>query len=205
MKSLIAFFILLLTGCSAVVPQIPQDVLAELQASDKSMFNMAGEINGNLQNNLNRHLKNKKVGDTLLIYINSNGGEVNSAEAIMNTLAGYKTICVADIAMSAAFEIFQTCTVRVYMDRTLLMVHHHWIIFNNNQISVPDLFATGLEAYIQELSILSRCAFRMKITYNDLDKKIQKNGGEWYLYGSDIIKNNAADYHIKDSQLKKNK
>lgn len=204
MKKLMFFLILLLTGCSISIPQIPQDVLAAVQETNDTMFNLSGDIDAALERRLNSHLKDKKIGDTALIYINSNGGDVASAESIMNTMMSYKTICVADAAMSAAFEIFQHCTVRLYMNRSLLMVHHHWMVFNG-PITAPELFIGGLDAYIQETSILTRCAMRMKITYADLFLKIQKNGGEWYLHGSDIIKYNAADYLVQDYQLKKAK
>lgn len=204
MKHLIVFFVFLLIGCSNPAAPIPADVLAELQATEKTMFNLNGDINSSAAYYFNQHIKNKKTGDTVLIYINSNGGEVNAAEMIMTSMMGHKTICVADTAMSAAFEIFQNCTVRLYMKRSLLMVHHHWALMSG-PINVPELFITGLDAYVQEVSILSRCAMRMGMSYADLFKKIEKHNGEWYLYGADITKYNAADYLIEEYQLKKTK
>lgn len=204
MKYLIIFFVFLLIGCSNPAAPIPVDVLAELQATEKTMFNLSGDINASAASSLKQHLKNKKTGDTILIYINSNGGEVSAAEMIMTSMMGYKTICVADTAMSAAFEIFQNCTVRLYMKRSLLMVHHHWALMSG-PVNAPELLMAGLDAYIQEVAILSRCAMRMGMSYVDLFKEIEKNNGEWYLYGSDIIKHNAADYLVEDYQLKKSK
>jgi len=199
------FFLIVLTGCFGNFnPEIPQDVLAELQSDSTQMFNLSGDVDAYTARNFEKHTEKLKTGDTALIYIYSDGGEVDSAEKIIGSMAKFKTICVADKALSAAFEIFQHCTVRIYMDRTLLMVHHHYMMFRSGTIvTAPELLVDGLNAYIQEASLLGRCAVRMKMTFSDLNDKIAKNGGDWYIYGDDIVKNNAADYHIKDSQVSK--
>jgi len=207
MKKLLLIFLMILSACgkSKPNPEIPQEVLAELQTSKQVMFNMSGEINWYIDDNLKDRTEKMKAGDTLLIYINSNGGMVDAAESIINTMSGFKTICVADTAMSAAFEIYQTCTIRVYIDRTLLMTHHHSISFENGSISVTEVFLAGLEGFVQETYLLKRAANRMKMTHAELLENIQKNNGEWYIYGKDIVKYRAADYHIQDGQLKKAK
>jgi ATP-dependent protease ClpP protease subunit len=207
MKKLLLIFLMILAACgkSKPNPEIPQEVLAELQTNKQAMFNMSGEINWYVDDNLKGRTEKMKAGDTLLIYINSNGGMVDAAESIMNTMSGFKTICVADTAMSAAFEIYEACTVRVYLDRTLLMTHHHSISFGNGTIPVTEAFLAGLEGFVQETYLLKRAANRMGMTHAELLENIQKNNGEWYIYGKDIVKYRAADYHIQDNQLKKNK
>ena len=192
-----------LISCSKPLPSIPEDVLAEFQNSSKQMFNMSMDIDWRLAKNFEKHTEKNNPGDTILIYINSNGGEVDAAEGIINTMAGFKTICIADTAISAAFEIYQHCTVRVYMDRTLLLTHHHYMVFNErSMVTAPDLLLQGLGAYIQEIALLTKCATRMKMTYAALDAKIAENGGDWYIYGKDIMTYHAADYHIKNSEIK---
>lgn len=199
------FFLIILSGCfNNFRPEIPQDVLAELQSDSTQMFNLSRDVDTYTAKNFEKHTEKLKAGDTTLIYIYSDGGEVDSAEKIIGSMAKFKTICIADKALSAAFEIFQHCTVRIYMDRTLLMAHHHYMVFRSGTIvTAPEMLIDGLSAYIQEASLLGRCATRMQMTLTDLNNKIAKNGGEWYIYGDDIIKNNAADYHIKDSQVTK--
>lgn len=203
MKYLV-FLLIILSGCSGYFrPEIPSDILAELQTDKRTMFNMASDIGWRLSESLDKHTEHLKTGDTLLIYIHSNGGDVNAAENIINTMSRYKTICVADVAISAAFEIFQSCTVRVYTDNTVLMTHHHSIIFGYGQVTVPEVFLAGLDGYIQETYLLKKCAARMKMSYSDFLQKIEKNNGEWYMNGPrEIRKANAADYHIKESQFK---
>jgi ATP-dependent protease ClpP protease subunit len=201
MKFLIIFLIFLI-GCAedSFRPTIPADVLAELQGDKKTMFNMSSEIDWRLSRALDKHTEKTKIGETVLIYINSNGGDVNAAENIINTMSRYRTVCVADTAMSAAFEIYQHCTIRVYMDRTVLMAHYHSIWYNG-MLSVNEAFLSGLEAYIQQTALLRKCAARMEMSYLEFTGKIDKEK-EWYLFGKDLVKYHAVDYHIKIADLR---
>lgn len=199
------FLLMFLISCGKTISNIPEDVLAELQSNSTQIYNMGGDIDAYMSGSFKKYSEQLKAGDSLLIYIFSDGGDVDSAENIISSMAKLKTICIADKALSAAFEIFQHCTVRVYMDRTILMTHHHYMTFRENTIATaPELLVNGLDAYIQETRLLGRCAARMNMTFNDLSDKIAGNGGEWYIYGKDIIKYHAADYYIKDSQVTKN-
>jgi ATP-dependent protease ClpP protease subunit len=202
---ILAALSIMLASCGSMksTPEIPQEILAELQTDKQTMFNMNSEINWSLEDDLKSHTKNMKPGETLLIYIKSNGGGVDAAESIINIMSRFKTICVADTAMSAAFEIYQSCTVRVYLDKTVLMTHRHSMSFGNGSISVIEAFISSLDGFVQETYLLKRSASRMNMTYDELLKKIEKSKGEWYIYGKDIVKYNASDYHIKDNQLKK--
>jgi ATP-dependent protease ClpP protease subunit len=199
-------FILLifLISCGKKTPHIPFDVLEEIQSNSIEMFNMNGDIDSYMSRDFEKYAEKLKAGDTALIYIYSDGGEVDSGESIINSMTKFKTICVADKAASAAFEIFQHCTVRVYLDRTLLMVHHHYVTFPSGAIATSsELLIDGLNAYIQEVGLLRRCAARLGMSINELNEKIAKSGGDWYIYGNDIARYNAADYYIKDAQVTK--
>lgn len=204
-SDILAALLAALISCGPMksTPDIPREILAEMQTDKQTMFNMNSEINWGLDDDLKSHTKNMKTGETLLIYIKSNGGGVDAAESIINTMSRFKTICVADTAMSAAFEIYQSCTVRVYLDRTVFMVHRHSLSFGNGSISVTEAFISSLDGFIQETYLLKRSANRMDMSYDELLKKIEKGNGEWYIYGKDIVEYHASDYHIKDNQLKK--
>jgi ATP-dependent protease ClpP protease subunit len=203
MKYLV-LLLMLLIGCGRPAPTIPEDVLAELQANSQMMFNLSGDITSSTANMFVSYVEKKAIGETVLIYINTNGGDVNAAEKIMNAMTRQKTVCIADTAISAGFEIFQSCTLRIYIDRTVLMAHRHWTTFSG-PITMPELLMAGLDGYIQETYLLTKCAHRMEMSYSELVGMIEKKGGEWYIYGKDIMKYNAADYHLKDYQLTINK
>lgn len=195
------FLTMLLLSCNDT-PQpspVPPKILSELQDTSIKIFSLSGDINPKLVNKFKKITKDMAVGDTLLLYINSKGGYVDSAEYIINIMAGLKTICLADMAYSAAFEIFQHCTVRIYNDDTSLMTHHHFALFNNRStMTSVDLFNYGFNMYVQEATLLTRCAARMNMSFSELNEKIEENNGEWYLTGDDIPKYFAADYYLKD-------
>lgn len=203
MRWFFSLFIFLI-ACQKPSPTVPAKILAELQDTSLEVFEMTGDIEAKLVNNLKKFTKNKVLGDTLLIYINSIGGHVNSAESIINIMAGYKTICLADIAYSAAFEIFQHCTVRIYNDDTSLMTHYHFAFFKRQStMTSSELLDYGFSMYIQEVGLLTRCAARMNMTYLELTEKINENNGEWYLHGDEILRHSAADYYLNDLKMLK--
>lgn len=203
MKYLLLLLIFL-TSCSIFnpVPSIPPDVLAEMQVSHNKIFNFSFDVDWSAVSRFDKHTKEAKPGDTVLMYISSNGGDVDAAEAIITRMSRYKTICVADFAASAAFEIYQHCTIRIFRDNTLLMVHHHYMIFTSKTtVTVPEVLIQGIKSYAQEYGLLSRCAARMYMTYEELIKKVADGGGEWYINGAKEIKAaNAGDYNIKDKE-----
>lgn len=192
----------LLFSCNGPSSSLPPKILSELQNTSDEVFELSGDVNSKITNKLKEFTKNMIFGDTLLIYINSKGGYVDSAEHIINIMAGFRTICLADMAYSAAFEIFQHCTVRIYNDDTSLMTHHHFALFSDRStITSVDLFNYGFNMYVQEATLLTRCAARMNMSFIELNEKIDENNGEWYLVGDDIAKNSAADYYLKDKTL----
>lgn len=199
MKWLLFLFVLLI-ACQKPPSTVPEKILAELQEAPPSdIFILTGDVAPNMINSLKKITKNKEIGDTLLIYINSKGGYVNSAEQIINIMAGYKTICLADMAYSAAFEIFQHCTIRIYNDDTSLMTHHHFAFFQNESVMTSvEMFDYAFNMYIQEATLLTRCAARMNMSFLELSEKIDENNGEWFLHGDEIAENFAADYYLKD-------
>jgi hypothetical protein len=197
--------IMFLVACGKPAPSVPPDILAEMQAPANKVLNFSYDVDWSAVREFDRHTTKMKPGDTVLIYISSNGGDVDAAEAIISRMTRFKTICVADFAASAAFEIYQHCTVRVFRENTVLMVHHHYMVFTTRvAITTPELLVQSIKAFSQEYGLLSRCAARMYMTYEELVQKIAKNGGEWYLSGpKEIKKAHAGDYHIKDNELKK--
>jgi ATP-dependent protease ClpP protease subunit len=194
--------LILLMACTKPIPSIPAEVLAEMQVSSSKVFNFSFDVDWLAVSQFDKHIQDAKPGDTVLMYISSNGGDVDAAEAIITRMSRYRTICVADFAASAAFEIYQHCTIRVFRDNTLLMVHHHYLVFGSKTTAtVPEVLIQGIKSYAQEYGLLNRCAARMYMTYEELIKKIADDGGEWYINGARQIKSaNAGDYHVKDEE-----
>lgn len=194
--------VMFLMSCTKPVPSVPPDVLAEMQVSPNKVFNFSFDVDWLAVSRFDEHIQDAKPGDTVLMYISSNGGDVDAAEAIISRMSRYRTICIADLAASAAFEIYQHCTIRVFRENTLLMVHHHYIVFSSRTTAtVPEVLIQGIKSYAQEYGLLTRCAARMYMSYEELISKIAENGGEWYIHGPKQIKStNSGDYYIKDKE-----
>lgn len=106
-----------------------------------AFFNVAfADINfiGNItEESLKKFYKNTHklaLGDTVYVYFNSEGGLVDPAFVIANKMRSYKTICLAENAMSAAMYMYQACTVRAITPKGQLMVHNIQIMFEEKKM-----------------------------------------------------------------------
>lgn len=126
------------------------------------------------------------------LYINSPGGEVMAGLEIVNYMksmqAQNKEInCICHNAMSMAFVIFQYCSNRYILYSSTLMQHQMSIGIRGKLYDINSRlkYYNTIE---NELNLYQ--ATRMKINVSDFIRNIQD---DWWLYSSDIIKNNGAD------------
>lgn len=127
------------------------------------------------------------------IYLDTPGGIVDEGERFVTQLkykqaTGSYVTCIAENALSMGFYIFQNCNNRLVTPSGKLMQHQ--ISLNNNRIPLDNL-----DSYIKMVRKISRninqfCANRINITVEDFEKRVNN---DWWLYGQDAIKENAAD------------
>jgi len=131
--------------------------------------------------------------DDIYIYISSNGGSVfagNNLIDVIETLTENKIrniICIADKAASMAFAILQSCPTRYVTKNSVLMQHQmstmiHGSLYNIN--SHVD-FINNIEKRMVKIQ-----SSRLGLTE---DEFVDKIAHDYWLYGEDIIDNNAAD------------
>jgi ATP-dependent protease ClpP protease subunit len=147
------------------------------------IINIKGEINNNLYNKLiNYKLTNDKY---INIYIKSHGGNLLDAINIIYLIKEFEknktVICIAEIAYSVAFTIFQSCKNRYILSDSVLMQHEFIIINNNYDINIIN----SIIYYIRYLE-----ANKLNIK---LSLYLEKVKNELWLFGQDILNNNAAD------------
>ena len=129
------------------------------------------------------------------MYISSSGGYVHSGQKIIQymnyiKLTNHKIICIANMAFSMAFHIFQYCDLRLVHNFSKLMQHQLSLQISdsienlNNYIEMINKLNTNL------IQIESK---RLKLSEDDYRKKISS---DWWLYGNDIINKNCADFMI---------
>ena len=146
-------------------------------------INIKGEINNDLFLQLNKsQITNNKY---LYIYINSYGGNLIDGIDIIYLIKEFEknktVICIAEVAYSVAFTIFQSCNNRYVLYNSVLMQHEFVIINNNYDINI----IYSIICYIRDIE-----ALRLNIKLNLYLEKIKN---ELWLFGQDIIDNNAAD------------
>jgi len=149
---------------------------------------------------INNENVNKWIGNItnikqniIYVYINSPGGNVDAGNLFINNLKYQQKMnksieCIAQSAYSMAFHILQHCDRRYITETSKVMQH---------QISIGNIEGPLVNTmnYLQMVANISYnmnlySAIRLKIT---LDEYLLKVNNDWWLYGQDIINNNAAD------------
>ena len=150
-----------------------------LSIDDKSMSNVITKLH---------KLKNKEV----FIYINSFGGSVSSGNTLVEHIKSLQNkeiivSCIADKAMSMAFIIFQHCTNRYILDSSILMQHQMSLGIKGPIRNIDNYLKmiNNMENSINEYQ-----AKRLNIDVNEFKELTES---DWWLYGKDILKFNAAD------------
>jgi ATP-dependent Clp protease protease subunit len=130
--------------------------------------------------------------DQIYLYINSPGGEVMAGLEIINYIKSFQQrskqiICIAYNAMSMAFVIFQYCSQRYILYSSTLMQHQMSLGVEGKLYDINSRLA-----YLNsiEIKLNQYQANRLNMTLDNFTRLIQN---DWWLYGDDIILNNAAD------------
>jgi ATP-dependent Clp protease protease subunit len=131
-------------------------------------------------------------GDEILIYISSPGGSISAGNSLiqyMNYLRhkGKTITCVADIAASMAFSIFQECDNRYVTPSSVLMQHQMGVGLKDQYENLKS-YLKLLEAMNEDY--LHRESARIGLTYDEFKAKILS---DWWLYGEQNVESNVAD------------
>jgi ATP-dependent Clp protease protease subunit len=126
---------------------------------------------------------------TIYMYIDSPGGDIISGMKLMDTMkaSGKHFVCIANAAASMAFSILQACDERLVTEPAILMQHMGAFELygqapNNNSMNT---FAQKLFRYLNK-----KDAERLGMSQKDFYQKIRN---DWWLFGDEAIKVNAAD------------
>ena len=126
------------------------------------------------------------------IYINSNGGSVIDGNDIIESIhflinSGYEVNCIAQKAYSMAFHILQHCPNRLITETSSLMQHQIKLSIHDNYENIKSYLA--MIEQINQYHI-DYSAARLNLTSSEFKQKIDN---DWWVYGSNIIKQNMAD------------
>jgi ATP-dependent Clp protease protease subunit len=162
-----------------------------VELNEKNTIILKGPINSNTINNL-IHYKGNIESDDIYIYITSPGGSVHSGNVFIEYMNALKmknknVICIADVALSMAFVIFQHCPIRYILSSSVLMQHQMSLGLIGSIDHINNRF-TMIKSMERQLN--QKQALILKLNEDEFKMKISN---DWWLYGKDILDNNAAD------------
>ncbi len=144
--------------------------------------------------------------NNIYIYISSPGGSVLDGLQIVDqiqqlTKSGVQVNCIADMAMSMAFVILQSCPNRLVTSASVLMQHQMSFGISGpiENVSSRMKFVKSLEEELTEMQ-----SQRLNMTAKTFSDMIAH---DWWLFGKEIFEYNVADsvIHVKcDKELSEN-
>jgi len=170
--------------------------------NETNVITIRGSINSVTSSNFVYELNKKKDKKNLYIFINTNGGSVESGSQIISEIMKYNLTCIADKAYSMGFVILQSCKKRYVTMFGKLMQHQisYGISDEKQKIDNYGDYVTQMDDILSELQ-----AKKINISVKKLKEKTSNN---WWMYGSNAVKNNCADGIVQvkcsDALTKKN-
>ena len=152
---------------------------------------LRGTIDGQSSSKLISELHEKKSKD-LYVYLLTGGGSVSSGMQIIQTLkaleqTGVNINCITNVGLSMGFVITQYCQNRLVMESSILMQHQASFGVKGPMNNVNSYFHF-IQSMINEVDEYQ--SNRMNMTIHDFKEKTRD---DWWLIGSEAVKNNAAD------------
>ncbi len=181
------FALVAILGLCAASPTSTKDNPPIELNTDNSVV-LRGEVSQESVSAIIRVLETKPNAD-LVLYIQSPGGNIFAGHQLIEAMEAYSghLTCVADVAISMAFVIFQHCPTRYVMHHSILMQHEA-------SFSVDDT-APHVFSFVEFLRNLLKHmdeeqAARLGMTYADFKAHTSV---DWWMEGPEAITNRAAD------------
>ena len=141
-----------------------------------------------------------ELDEDFILNINSNGGDITDAFAIINAINDIKTrhniygLGNGKI-YSSAVPIFVSCTKRFIMPNTSVLLHSCSVSYNSNKLrdTLEDLdLVKKLDNELDKIIIN-----KSKITKKQYEKEVTIKNRDWYLTDEEIITYGIAEKIIK--------
>lgn len=144
--------------------------LNTIYLTTNNTISLYGDINQNMANKISLKINTQPY--YRYIYINSEGGYVDSGNYIKTQIQNYKLSCITHNALSMAAVIFLGCEQRYITPDAKLMFHN----LSTYKHTIPGL-KRDYYNYISK---------QLNISQEEMFSRFQP---DYYLYGSDIIRN----------------
>ncbi len=162
-----------------------------IKLTEDNFIVLRGPIDGQSSSKFISELLDKKTRD-LYVYLITNGGSVSAGMQIIQTLkalehSGTNIHCITNVGLSMGFVITQYCQNRLVMDSSILMQHQASFGVNGPMNNVNS-YMQFIKSMVNEIDVYQ--AERLNLTLDTFKEKIRD---DWWLIGSESVKNNAAD------------
>jgi len=165
---------------------------SKIELNESNHLVLRGEVNEISAAKLIHQISTSKSNEVLL-FIDSPGGSVLAGLRIINIIenSGKKVTCIASHAASMAFAILQSCQKRYVLEDTIIMQHVMSYSLNGRE---PNNFQLANLLHKINVFMDKKQAKRIGLSYEEFRDKVRD---DWWLFGDDAVKNNAADAVVK--------
>lgn len=152
-----------------------------------NFITIRGTIDETISSNFIYDLNRKKNKTDVYVYLNTNGGSVESGNKILLEIQKYNLNCIAERAYSMGFVLLQGCNKRYITPYTKLMQHQISYGIQNEKEKINN-YATYIDEIDEELNQMQADKLNM-----DYEMFKHKTLNEWWVFGKNAIKQNMAD------------
>jgi len=158
-----------------------------IELNTTNVLSLQGEINSALASSFIYDLNKRKNKKGIYVYINSQGGSVESGNQIVLEIQKYKLDCIAERAYSMGFVILQACNKRYIRPYGKLMQHQMSYGIANEKAKV--------ESYVNFVDQMNEVLVSMQADKIKMSNQLfkEKTYNEWWMFGNYAIENNCAD------------
>lgn len=158
-----------------------------IELNTTNVLSIQGEINSAVASSFIYDLNKRKDKKGLYVYINSQGGSVESGNQIVLEIQKYNLDCIAERAYSMGFVILQACNKRYIRPYGKLMQHQMSYGVANEKAKV--------ESYVNFVDQMNEILVSMQADKIKMSNQVfkEKTYNEWWMFGKYAIENNCAD------------
>lgn len=152
-----------------------------------NLLTIKGQINEKLASRFVYEVNKNGKKNGLYVFIDTNGGDVDAGNQIVDEIQKHNLTCIAKNAISMGFVIMQSCHER-YITKYGIMMQHQM------SYGVMDEKAK-VESYVNFISQIGETLTRMQANKIgiDVDEFTKKTYNDWWLFGDNAIEEGVAD------------
>lgn len=123
----------------------------------------------------------------IYVYLDTNGGSVDSGNKILREIQKYNLSCIAERAYSMGFVLFQGCNKRYITSYGKLMQHQISYGIKDEKEKINS-YVRFIDEIDEEMNFMQARKIKM-----DVDEFRYRILNEWWTFGKNTLKYNLAD------------